>query len=119
MDFIPVNSFLCVCQGIHVYILHAFRFTDQKADLRTCIDKELQSFFITESQELKSKGMSMKTVNENATKDMLKEALRSDKDNIFIPTSGKNVMLIKILPQLILLVRDTPEQNIHLFGYPE
>ena len=70
-------------------------------------------------QELKSKGMSMKTVNENATKDMLKEALRSDKDNIFIPTSGKNVMLIKILPQLILLVRDTPEQNIHLFGYPE
>ena len=28
-------------------------------------------------------------------------------------------MLIKILPQLILLVRDTPEQNIHLFGYPE
>lgn len=40
-------------------------------------------------QELKSKGMSMKTVNENATKDMLKEALRSDKDNIFIPTSGK------------------------------
>jgi len=63
-------------------------------------------------QELKSKGMSMKTVNENATKDMLKEALRSDKDNIFIPTSGKNVMLIKILPQLILLVRDTPEHSV-------
>ena len=51
----------------------------------------------------------MKTVNENATKDMLKEALRTDKENVFIPASGNNVMLIKILPQLILLVRDTPE----------
>ena len=61
----------------------------------------------------------MKTVNENATKDMLKEALRTDKENVFIPASGNNVMLIKILPQLILLVRDTPEQNIRLFGYPE
>ena len=85
----------------------------------TSEDKEKAEFISGMKQELKSKGMSMKTVNENATKDMLKEALRSDKDNIFIPTSGKNVMLIKILPQLILLVRDTPEQNIHLFGYPE
>ena len=85
----------------------------------TSEDKEKAEFISGMKQELKSKGMSMKTVNENATKDMLKEALRFDKDNIFIPTSGKNVMLIKILPQLILLVRDTPEQNIHLFGYPE
>ena len=84
----------------------------------TSEDKEKAEFISGMKQELKSKGMSMKTVNENATKDMLKEALRSDKDNIFIPTSGKNVMLIKSLPQLILLVRDTPEQNIHLFGYP-
>ena len=85
----------------------------------TSEDKEKAEFISGMKQELKSKGISMKTVNENATKDMLKEALRSDKDNIFIPTSGKNVMLIKVLPQLILLVRDTPEQNIHLFGYPE
>ena len=34
----------------------------------------------------------MKTVNENATKDMLKEALRTDKNFPY------NVMLIKILP---------------------
>lgn len=49
----------------------------------------------------------------------LKAALRSDKENIFIPTSGSNVTLIKILPQLTLLVRDNPTENIHLFGYPE
>ena len=48
-------------------------------------------------QELKNKGISMKTVNENATKDMLKEALRTDKENVFIPASGNNVMLIKMI----------------------
>ena len=58
----------------------------------------------------------MQTVNENATKEMLKAALRNDKENIFIPTSGKNVLLIKVLPQLTLLVRDNAGQNIHLFG---
>ena len=85
----------------------------------TSADKEKAEFISGMKQELKNKGISMKTVNENATKDMLKEALRTDKENVFIPASGNNVMLIKILPQLILLVRDTPEQNIRLFGYPE
>ena len=58
----------------------------------TSEDKEKAEFISGMKQELKSKGMSMKTVNENATKDMLKEALRFDKDSIFIPTSGNNVM---------------------------
>ena len=61
----------------------------------------------------------MRTVSESATKETLKAALRSDKENIFIPTSGNNVLLIKILPQLTLLVRENPAENIHLFGYPE
>ena len=50
----------------------------------TSEDKEKAEFISGMKQELKSKGMSMKTVNENATKDMLKEALRSDKDNIYL-----------------------------------
>ena len=58
----------------------------------------------------------MRTVDESATKETLKAALRNDKENIFIPTSGKNVLLIKILPQLTLLVRDNPGPNIHLSG---
>lgn len=82
-------------------------------------DKEKAEFIKGLKQELKSKGISMKTVGENATKETMKAALQSNKENIFIPTSGSNVMLIKILPQLTMLVRDTPEQNIHLFGYPE
>ena len=83
------------------------------------VDKEKAEFISGLKQELKSKGISMKTVGESATKETLKAALRSDKENIFIPTSGNNVLLIKILPQLTLLVRENPAENIHLFGYPE
>ena len=82
-------------------------------------DKEKAEFISGLKQELKNKGISMQTVNENATKETLKAALRNDKENIFIPTSGRNVLLIKVLPQLTLLVRDNAGQNIHLFGYPE
>lgn len=85
----------------------------------TIADKEKAEFISGLKQELKSKGVSMQTVNESATKETLKAALRNDKENIFIPTSSTNVLLIKTLPQLTLLVRNNPEQNIHLFGYPE
>ena len=82
-------------------------------------DKEKTEFINGLKQELKNKGISMQTVKENATKEVLKTAIRHDKENIFIPTSSNKILLIKALPQLTLLVRDNPEQNIHLFGYPE
>lgn len=82
-------------------------------------DKEKAEFISGLKQELKNKGISMQTVSENATKETLKTTLRNGKENIFIPKSGKNMLLIKALPQLTLLVRENPEQNIHLFGYPE
>ena len=82
-------------------------------------DKEKAEFISGLKQELKSKGISMKTVDENATKETLKAALSNGKENICIPTSGKDVLLMKMLPQLTLLVRETPEEQIHLFGYPE
>ena len=62
-------------------------------------DKEKAEFISGLKQELKSKGVSMQTVNESATKETLKAALRNDKENIFIPTSSTNVLLIKALPQ--------------------
>lgn len=85
----------------------------------TSADKEKAEFISGLKQELKSKGISMQTVNESATSETLKTALRSGKENIFIPTSSKNILLIKALPQLTLLVRDNPKQDIYLFGYPE
>jgi len=85
----------------------------------TIADKEKAEFISGLKEDLKSKGISMKTVSESDTKETLKAALRSDKENVFIPTSGSDVILINTLPQLILLVRDNPTENIHLFGYPE
>ena len=85
----------------------------------TSADKEKAEFIKGLKSELKSKGIPMKTINENASKETMKAALSSTKENIFIPTSGGNLILTKILPQLTMLVREYPEQNIHLFGYPE
>lgn len=82
-------------------------------------DKEKAEFISGLKQELKSKGISMKTVSESATKETLKTALQANKENIFIPTTGNKTTLFKILPQLKLLVRENQGQNIHLFGYPE
>lgn len=82
-------------------------------------DKEKDEFIGGFKQELARKGIPVKKLKDDATQEALKGALSVDKENIFIPTSGSNVTLIKILPQLKLLVRDNPTTNIHLFGYPE
>ena len=66
-----------------------------------------------------NKRIPVKTLPESATAQAMKEVLRSDKENIFIPTSGSDVTLIKIIPQLTVLVRENPDANVHLFGYPE
>ena len=44
---------------------------------------------------------------------------KNGQPTIFIPTSGSNLTLIKILPQLKLLTRENPDANVHLFGFPE
>lgn len=85
----------------------------------TISDKDKEKFIIGFKQDLKNKGISSHTVGENVTKDELKAILQNDKANIFIPASGNNILLIKILPQLTLLTRENADKNIHLFGYPE
>lgn len=82
-------------------------------------NKDKAEFIKSLKEELRNKAIPVKSVKEDANIESLKALLRSDRDNIFIPTSGSNVTLIQILPQLTLLVRDNPEANIHLFGYPE
>ncbi len=69
--------------------------------------------------ELRSRAIVIRSVKEDATPAVLKSVLNPNKPNIFIPTSGSNVTLIKILPQLVLLTRENPESKISLFGYPE
>ena len=61
----------------------------------------------------------MVTLSDTVTSPSLGAALRPGYENIFIPTSGSNVALIKLLPQLSLTVRQHPEAECRLFGYPE
>lgn len=81
--------------------------------------KDKADFIKGLKDELKNRSIPMKSLKEDATVESLKSVLRDDRENIFIPTSGSNITLIKILPQLTLLVRENPESRIHLFGYPE
>ena len=68
---------------------------------------------------LRNRSVPMATLDEDASVEALKSALKAGRENIFIPTSGSNLVLIKCLPQLTLLVRENPEFSIHMFGYPE
>ncbi len=81
--------------------------------------KDKADFIKGLKEELRNRSIPMKSVKEDATVTSLKAVLRDDRENIFIPTSGSNITLIKILPQLTLLVREKPESRVHLFGYPE
>ena len=82
-------------------------------------DKEKADFIKGLKQELKRKGIPMKSVGESASSETMKAALSNTKDNIFIPTSGSNILLVKALPQLSLLAKENTDKSIHLFGYPE
>lgn len=81
--------------------------------------KEKEEFIKGMKEELRNRSIPMKSLKEDANVESLKAVLMNDRENIFIPTSGSNISLIKILPQLTLLVRDNTSQRIHLFGYPE
>ena len=81
--------------------------------------KDKADFIKGLKEELRGKGITFKSLDENATAASIGAVLAAGRENVFIPTSGSNLTLIKILPQLTLTVREHPEQSIHLFGYPE
>jgi len=80
-----------------------------KADFIKGLKEELKNHQIT-FKELKG---------ENINPEGMKLVVDSLRENIIIPTSGRNVALIKILPQMIITTREHPNYNMKLFGYPE
>lgn len=88
-------------------------------DTRDSGRKEKTEFIQGLKDELKSRSIPMVTLSDTVTSPSLGAALRPGYENIFIPTSGSNVALIKLLPQLSLTVRQHPEAECRLFGYPE
>ena len=83
-------------------------------------ESDKQEFINGLKQELHQKSIPVQVLNGNdLSLPALKEAINSDRDNIFIPTSGSDLALIKIIPQLKLLKMEEPDAKTILFGYPE
>ena len=83
-------------------------------------DKDKADFIKGLKEELKSKHIPFTELKgEGITPETLKSAMNQAMDNVFIPTSGTNIALIKLLPQLIVTSRDNPDYRVQLFGYPE
>ena len=83
-------------------------------------DEDKAEFIKGMKDELQSKPMTFKELKgEMINPDGLKLVVDSLRENVVIPTSGKNIALIKILPQLVVTTREHPNYNMKLFGYPE
>ena len=93
----------------HVVFLDAETGHTDKADFIKGLKEELKNNQIT-FKELKG---------ENIHPEGMKLVVDSLRENIIIPTSGRNVALIKILPQMIVTSREHPNYQMKLFGYPE
>ena len=82
-------------------------------------DKDKADFIKGLKEELKGKHIPFTELKGEAiTPESLKGAMNATLDNVFIPTSGTNIALIKLLPQLIVTLRDNPDYRMQLFGYP-
>ena len=93
----------------HVVFIDAETGHTDKADFIKGLKEELANNQIT-FKELKG---------ENINPEGMKLVVDSLRENVIIPTSGRNVALIKILPQMIVTSREHPNYNMKLFGYPE
>lgn len=85
----------------------------------TDADKDKIEYIKGFKQELKRNGINVTSLKEGSTPAEMKAALNATKENIFIPTSDSNIALIKTLPLLTVLVRENPDYQIKLFGYPK
>lgn len=83
-------------------------------------EKDKSEFIGGLKEELTKQKRIVQTVNgNNISVEALKSALKPGRQNIFIPTSGSNVTLIKILPHLKMLAREDVNYKVTLLGYPE
>lgn len=64
-------------------------------------------------------GVTYTSVTDGSSIENMTESLFTNRTNVFIPTSGTHVELIKILTKLELLKRNNRNMKMCLFGYPE
>lgn len=82
-------------------------------------DKSKEQFISGLKDFLLRSGVTYTTVGDGASVENMAETLFNGRTNIFIPTSGTHVEMIKILTKMELLKRNNRSMAICLFGYPE
>ena len=82
---------------------------------------EKREFINGMKSELRDKGIGYKHIQLSDEVDGVNVIAAMDTlgRNIFIPTSGANTALIRIIPHLTLVRKEHPDFDMHLFGYPE
>ena len=83
------------------------------------LDKSKAEFIQGFKQDLDTRGITHQELNIGQDLDAYQLKLDANKQNIFIPTSGKDVVLIELVPKLSQLIEEYPEVGISMFGYPE
>lgn len=81
-------------------------------------DRSKDEFVSGMKAELKNGGVAYQTITDADTL-KLQAAIDPSRENIFIPTSGKDLALHRLVPILTQVRRSLPEADMHLFGYPE
>ena len=82
-------------------------------------DKSKAEFIEGFKQDLSTRKSATQQISIDDTLESFTSKLNSNKKNIFIPTSGKDVTLIQLVPILSQLIEEHPEIDISMFGYPE
>lgn len=82
--------------------------------------KDKADFIKGLKEELLANHIEYQTISgESIITENIKMMMKPDMNNLFIPTSGNNPTLIQILPQLVVSMREMPDYQVTLFGYPE
>ena len=85
------------------------------------VEQEKAEFINGMKNELKDNGIQYReiTLGEEVDPNQVIAAMDTLTNNIFIPTSGKNMALVKLLPRLTQVLHEHPHFMMQLFGYPE
>ena len=84
-------------------------------------DEEKKDFINGMKNELKDNGIDYRELrlSEEVDPNEVIASMDTLSSNIFIPTSGKNTALVKLLPRLTQVLHEHPHFQMQLFGYPE
>ena len=85
------------------------------------VEQEKLEFINGMKNELKDNGIQYRdlTLSDEVDPNQVIACMDTLTNNIFIPTSGKNMALVKLLPRITQVLHEHPHFQMQLFGYPE